>query len=164
MKKFIIYLIFSFFIFFNVFGNEKVVYIDIDRILNESTIGKSFLDEIKKIRLENVKEIQSQKDEILKQETEIKKLKNVISEKDFQSKINTLKSNVNKFNINKKNFEQNFNKKRQEMFNNIMKKVSPIVESYMSENSISIVIDKNNVFIANSNYDITNNIIDLINK
>ena len=71
---------------------------------------------------------------------------------------------MNKFNINKKNFEQNFNKKRQEMFNNIMKKVSPIVESYMSENSISIVIDKNNVFIANSNYDITNNIIDLINK
>ena len=34
----------------------------------------------------------------------------------------------------------------------------------MSENSISIVIDKNNVFIANSNYDITKNIIDLINK
>ena len=164
MKKFIIYLIFSFFIFFNVFGNEKVVYIDIDRILNESTIGKSFLDEIKKIRLENVKEIQSQKDEILKQETEIKKLKNVISEKDFQSKINTLKSNVNKFNINKKNFEQNFNKKRQEMFTNIMKKISPIVESYMSENSISIVIDKKNVFIANSIYDITNNIINLINK
>ena len=164
MKKFIIYLFFSFFIFFNALGNEIVAYIDIDRILNESTIGKSFLDEIKKIRLENDKEIQSQKDEILKQETEIKKLKNVISEKDFQSKINTLKSDVNKFNINKKNFEQNFNKKRQEMFNNIMKKVSPIVESYMSENSISIVIDKNNVFIANSNYDITNNIIDLINK
>ena len=38
------------------------------------------------------------------------------------------------------------------------------MKSYMSENSISIVIDKNNVFIANSNYDITNNIIDLINK
>jgi len=164
MKKFIIYLIFSFFIFFNVFGNEKVVYIDIDRILNESSIGKSFIDELKKISLENDKKIQSQKDEILKQETEIKKLKNVISEKDFQNKINILKNDVNKFNINKKNFEENFNKKRQEMFTNIMKKISPIVESYMSENSISIVIDKKNVFIANSIYDITNNIINLINK
>ena len=164
MKKFIIYLIFSFFIFFNVFGNEKVAYIDIDRILNESSIGKSFIDELKNISLENDKKIQSQKDEILKQETEIKKLKNVISEKDFQNKINNLKNDVNKFNMGKKNFEQNFNKKRQEMFNNIMKKISPIVESYMSENSISIVIDKKNVFIANSNYDITNNIIDLINK
>ena len=71
---------------------------------------------------------------------------------------------MNKFNNNKKIFEQNFNKKRQEMFANLMKKISPIVESYMSENSISIVIDKKNVFIAKSNYDITNNIIDLINK
>ena len=164
MKKFIIYLFFSFFIFFNAFGNEKVAYIDIDRILNESLLGKSFIDELKKISLENNKKIQSQKEEILKQETEIKKLKNVISDKDFQIKVNTLKNNVNNFNANKKNFEQNFNKKRQEMFANLMKKISPIVESYMSENSISIVIDKKNVFIANSNYDITNNIINLINK
>jgi outer membrane protein len=164
MKKFVIYLIFSFFIFFNAFGNEKVAFINIDRILNESSIGKSFIDELKKIRLENEKKIQFKKDEILKQETEIKKLKNVISEKDFQNKVKILKNDVNKFNNNKKIFEQNFNKKRQEMFANLMKKISPIVESYMSENSISIVIDKKNVFIAKSNYDITNNIIDLINK
>jgi outer membrane protein len=164
MKKFIIYLFFSFFIFFNAFGNEKVAYIDIDRILNESLLGKSFIDELKKISLENNKKIQSQKEEILKQETEIKKLKNVISDKDFQIKVNTLKNNVNNFNANKKNFEQNFNKKRQEMFANLMKKISPIVETYMSQNSISIVMDKKNVFIAKSNYDITKNIIDLINK
>jgi outer membrane protein len=164
MKKFIIYLFFSFFIFFNAFGNEKVAYIDIDRILNESLLGKSFIDELKKISLENNKKIQSQKEEILKQETEIKKLKNVISDKDFQIKFNTLKNNVNNFNANKKNFEQNFNKKRQEMFANLMKKISPIVETYMSQNSISIVMDKKNVFIAKSNYDITKNIIDLINK
>ena len=164
MKKFIIYLFFSFFIFFNGFGNEKVAYIDIDRILNESLLGKSFIDELKKISLENNKKIQSQKEEILKQETEIKKLKNVISDKDFQIKVNTLKNNVNNFNANKKNFEQNFNKKRQEMFANLMKKISPIVETYMSQNSISIVMDKKNVFIAKSNYDITKNIIDLINK
>ena len=66
MKKFVIYLIFSFFIFVNAFGNEKVVYIDIDRILNESSIGKSFIDELKNISLENDKKIQSKKDEILK--------------------------------------------------------------------------------------------------
>ena len=70
---------------------------------------------------------------------------------------------MNKFNNNKKIFEQNFNKKRQEMFANLMKKISPIVESYMSENSISIVIDKKNVFIAKSNYDITKIVIDKIN-
>lgn len=34
----------------------------------------------------------------------------------------------------------------------------------MSDNSISIIIDKKNIFIADKNYDITENLIELINK
>ena len=46
----------------------------------------------------------------------------------------------------------------------ILKKINPIIEKYMQENSISIIHDKKNVFIANKNYDITENIIKFINK
>ena len=35
----------------------------------------------------------------------------------------------------------------------------PIIQDYMSENSISIIIDKKNIYIADKNYDITNNYI-----
>ena len=34
----------------------------------------------------------------------------------------------------------------------------------MKENSISMIIDKKNIFIADKNYDITYNVIELINK
>ena len=34
----------------------------------------------------------------------------------------------------------------------------------MDDNSISIVIDKKNIYIGNTTYDITNNLIELINK
>ena len=34
----------------------------------------------------------------------------------------------------------------------------------MFENSISIILDKKNVYIADKSYDITNNLIELINK
>ena len=34
----------------------------------------------------------------------------------------------------------------------------------MKENSIYMLIDKKNVFIASKNYDITNNLIELIDK
>ena len=34
----------------------------------------------------------------------------------------------------------------------------------MSDNSIYMLIDKKNVFIANKNYDITNNLIELIDN
>jgi len=34
----------------------------------------------------------------------------------------------------------------------------------MNDNLISVILDKKNIFIANSNYDITNKIIEIIDK
>ena len=34
----------------------------------------------------------------------------------------------------------------------------------MKKNSISFLMDKNNIYIADKNFDITNNLIELINK
>ena len=45
--------------------------------------------------------------------------------------------------------------------NNLMDS-NPLIEKYMSDNSISILIDKKNIFIADKNFDITKNLVDLI--
>ena len=42
--------------------------------------------------------------------------------------------------------------------------INPIIKEYMQKNSISIIIDKKNIYIADKNYDISNNLIELINK
>ena len=43
-------------------------------------------------------------------------------------------------------------------------KVNPIVQDYMKANSISIVLPKNQIFMGNVDMDITNDIIELVNK
>jgi Skp family chaperone for outer membrane proteins len=45
-----------------------------------------------------------------------------------------------------------------------MNLINPIIEKYMSDNSIYMVIDKKNVFIASKDYDITDNLIELIDN
>ena len=52
------------------------------------------------------------------------------------------------------------NKKIEAFFINI----SPLIENYMKTNNISMVIDKKNIFIVDSNYDITPQIIEILNK
>ncbi len=42
--------------------------------------------------------------------------------------------------------------------------INPIIEKYMSDNSISILLDKKNVFIASKDYEITYNLIELIDN
>ena len=101
---------------------------------------------------------------ILSDEEEIKKLKNIITEEELKKKINILQTNVNQFNLDKNKLNEKFIKIKNEFFVDQMKKITPLVKKYMEENNIGIVIDKKNIFIANSEQDITNDIIDLLNK
>ena len=55
-------------------------------------------------------------------------------------------------------------KTRQKSISNFFEKVSPIIQSYMEENSISILLDRKNVFIGRVNSDITKEIIERINN
>ena len=48
--------------------------------------------------------------------------------------------------------------------NDFFSKISPIIQNYMDQNSIDILLDRKNVYIGNVGSDITKNIIDEINK
>ena len=45
-----------------------------------------------------------------------------------------------------------------------IKLISPLINEFMTKNSIGILIEKKNIFIAKSNYDITENVLEIINK
>jgi len=45
-----------------------------------------------------------------------------------------------------------------------MKQVNPIIDTYINENDISLVIDKKNMIGGLNEYDITNLIVEKLNK
>ena len=53
---------------------------------------------------------------------------------------------------------------KEKKLDNFLKKVQPIIQEYMKENKIDIVLEKKQIFIGNNNIDISNDIIKLINK
>ena len=55
-------------------------------------------------------------------------------------------------------------KKKTEDLNDFFSKISPIIQNYMDQNSIDILLERKNVFIGKNNLDITNIIISEINK
>ena len=75
-----------------------------------------------------------------------------------------LQINFKKYNKNKKTEIDNLKKKRNENIINFINLINPIIEKYMTDNSIYMLIDKKNVFIANNNYDITKKLIELIDN
>ena len=145
-------------------SNDKVSFIDIDFILKNSNLGKSILNEIENLNNKNIDELQSKEKELKKIKEEIKSKKNILSEQEFKKEVDLLKEKIKKYRIYKdklvKDFEQNKNKK----LNLFFKEVNPIIQKFMDKNSIDILLDRKNVFIGKKNSDITNQIIQELNK
>ena len=57
-----------------------------------------------------------------------------------------------------------FEQMRASELSNFFKQINPIIQQYMENNSIDILLEQKNVFIAKNNSDITNKIIEEINK
>ena len=54
--------------------------------------------------------------------------------------------------------------KKKEKLDNFLKEINPIIQEYMKNESIDIILEKNQIFIGNSSKDITMDIIELVNK
>ena len=55
------------------------------------------------------------------------------------------------------------NIKKNKELNEFLKLINPIIQEYMKEKSIDIIIHKKNIFMAKSNNDITKDILEIIN-
>jgi len=145
-------------------AQEKVSYIDIDYILATSIAGKSLLNKLKEEEELKINIFRS-KDEDFKQiESKILAKKNLISKEEINKELKSLQIEFNEYRKDKAKQIQELKTKRKRNIVNFISLLNPIIEKYMSDNSIYMVIDKKNVFIAKKDYDITNNLIELINN
>mgnify|MGYP005713652211 FL=1 len=56
------------------------------------------------------------------------------------------------------------NDKKNKELKGFLKLINPLIKDYMDKNSIDIVIDKKNIFIAKTDKDITKDILEIINR
>ena len=145
-------------------GNDKISYIDIEFLINNSNLGKQILKTFNDLKTKNLEDLSRKESDLKKQNEEIVKIKNEISEEELEKKIKILKLEIKEFNIHKEKISLETNKLRNKEIENFFNKINPLIQKYMDENSIDIIIDKKNIFIARSEYDITKDILDLINK
>ena len=164
INKIIFIIIFFAGISTNTYAENKVAYLDLDFILSNTNVGKSLFEKIQKFENSKIKEL-NKKEQILKdEENKILASKNIISKDQLNKNISEFQLKLKKY----KNLKQDeitlLKKKRNEEILNLLKSINPLIESYMNEKSISILIDKKNIFIADKNYDITKSLVDLINN
>lgn len=148
----------------NVLSNEKIVYLDVNFIINKSKPAISIINKIEKIKEKETNQLKLASDKLQKKNDELVKTKNLLSEDELKKKILKLREEIELFEKKKVEIINELNKKKKKELNDFLKLVNPLVKDYMDKNSIDIIIDKKNVFIAKTNKDITNDILEIINK
>ena len=143
---------------------SNVVYIDMSYILSNSIKGKSILNELDLKNNKNIEELESMEKILKDLEKNISNQRNILSEKEFEKKVKDLKAKVVIFRKDKDKLVQEFNDLKNNAIQNFMKNVEPLVSDYMKKNSINIVLAKKDVIIGKKNLDITNEILEIVDK
>ena len=145
-------------------AEERVSYLDIDYLLSNTLAGKKLINTLKKQEELSINKFKIDEDNFKNKEKKILTKKNLISEEEINNELKLLQINFEKYRKEKIQEIDNLKNKRNRNIINFLNLINPIIEKYMSDNSIYMLIDKKNVFIANKNYDITNNLIELIDN
>ena len=122
------------------------------------------IKKIEKIRDEETNKLMKIENNLKKKNEEIVKTKNLISPEELNKKISSLRNEAKSFEELKKKTIKDLNVRRNKELDQFLKLINPIVQEYMKEKSIDIIIDKKNIFMAKSKNDITNDILAIINN
>ena len=163
-KKFFLITFFVFLGISSSYSDQKIAFIDLDFVVENTNVGKEILKELKNLNTKNIENLKLKENELKLQEDDIKKKKNIISETEFKKEVNLLKKKIKVFRNEKNGMVSNFNKIKNDKIKNLFDKMNPIIENYMDQNSIDILLDRKNVYIGNVGSDITKKIIDEVNK
>ena len=145
-------------------AEDRVSYIDIDYILTNTISGKELLNALKKEEELKINKFKLNDDNFKNEEKKILAKKNLISEDELRKEMKILQDKFQKYKKEKIKEIDEFKIKRNRNILNFLNLINPIIEKYMADNSIYMLIDKKNVFIASKEYDITKSLIELIDN
>ena len=166
MNRFIKYFLLTFFLIFStsLHAEEKIVILDLKYVLNESKAGKGAQDFLKKSYTTNIKKFKDIETSLKKEESDLLSKKTVLSKEDYTKKSDSLRKKVIDFRSQRRAAMDKITTQRTESRETLIKSITPILETYIKENNISVVINKVHTLGGNPENDITKIIVEKLDK
>ena len=148
----------------NLFAENKIVYLDVQYIIDNSQIGLTYKNKIKKNQNKNRIDLSIKEKIIKEKELEINNQKNILKKDELNKKVaklNELLKDYQKLR-NKLNNEVIENKKQYSI--KILNILNPLLTNYVEKNNIILVVEKKNILVGIKSLDITNEILNILNN
>jgi len=166
MKSFFSGCVFIFFtFFFNLaVSNDSIYFIDLEFIMNNSVAGKSIIKQLEQKNKLNLKIFEKTESSLKDEENKLIAQKNIIEKIEFEKKINQFKKKVSDYREKRSIASSNFLKQKDKAQQNLINKLSPILDDYSKNNAISFILPKQSIILGKTELDLTKEIIIILNK
>ena len=145
-------------------SEHKLAYLDMKFVLNKSNAGKGSQDFLQKSFKENQKIFLEEENALKEEESGLLAQKTILTKEEYQQKSDNLRKKVVDYQSQRRTSLDKITTQRAEARQKLLEKLDPILKTYVKENDISLIIDKKNVLMGNTNLDITNVIVEKLNK
>ena len=163
-SKKLIFILPIFFIFHSNLNSDVPYFVDFKYILNESKAGKEAQIYLKKKLTNGIKQLKDKEKAIQKAEKKIIEQKKLLAAEEYKKKVTDLRNQVASLQKERNNLMDSVAKQRAKAKSELLKNLNPIIQDYMKEKKIRMVIDKKGILLADENLDLTQEIIELLNK
>ena len=166
MKHFVKYILISFLFLYcsDLSAQDKIAILDLKYVLNQSKAGKGAQDFLKKSYNDNIKKFKDIENSLKKEEEDLLSKKTVLSREEYTKKSDTLRKKVIDYKSQRRAAMDKITAQRSKSRETLIKSIDPILEAYIKENNISVVINKVNTLGGNPENDITKIIVEKLNK
>ena len=139
-------------------------FVDFKSILNESDAGKKAQIFLKNKLDNGVKTLRGKETKLREEEKNVIQQKKILSPEDYKKKVANLRKKVSSLQKERNSLLETVAKQRSEARSQLLKALNPIINEYMKEKKIRMVIDKKGILLADKNLDITKEVMSLLNK
>ena len=166
MKYLVKFFVVTFFLIIctHTFAEQKIVVLDMKYVLNFSSAGKGAQEYLKKTFNDNAKKFTDMEKKLKKEENDLLAKKNVLSKEEYTKRSDELRKKVIDYQSERRSSLDKIATQRAKSRETLIEKINPIVDAYIQENNISIVMDKKYMIGGLTEYDITKIIIERLNK
>jgi Skp family chaperone for outer membrane proteins len=166
MKYFVKFFVVTFFLLFStdVIAEQKIVVLDLKYVLNNSKAGKNAQDFLKKSYNNNLKKYADMEKALKKEEQDLLTKKTVLSKEEYTKKTDALRKKVIDFQSQRRSAIDKIATQRSNSRATLIQALDPILEAYIKEKNIALILDKKGALGGVPENDITTIITEKLNK
>ncbi|PIR32152.1 MAG: hypothetical protein COV36_05075 [Alphaproteobacteria bacterium CG11_big_fil_rev_8_21_14_0_20_44_7] len=144
--------------------SPKIVVVDIQRILNESTAAKDLSKQIEEKRDQYQSQITAEENSLKKKEEDLVKQKNILSKDALAAKQKEFINDVNEVRKGIQEKKLKLDNAYKKSLGNIQQEVSKIIEEMAAEQGFNIAMPTSQLVFANADLDISSEVLKKLNS